>query len=41
MLHAPYSVVEIIDALNFTLQATVLVFTLRAVRRFFRARDTA
>ncbi|WP_145969025.1 hypothetical protein [Streptomyces hyaluromycini] len=40
MLHAPHSVVEIIDALNFVLAATVLVFTLRTGRRYFRARDT-
>ncbi|MFF0159904.1 hypothetical protein ACFYRY_20575 [Streptomyces sp. NPDC005263] len=40
LLHAPHTVVESIDALNFMLAATVLVFTLWTVHRFFRARDT-
>ncbi|UXY28518.1 hypothetical protein [Streptomyces sp. HUAS TT20] len=38
LLHAPYSVVEVVDALNFVLAVTVSVFTLRTVRRFFLAR---
>jgi len=40
MLHAPHSVVEIVDALNFVLTATVLVLVLWTGRRFFRARRT-
>ncbi|MFE9442900.1 hypothetical protein ACFYO2_28800 [Streptomyces sp. NPDC006602] len=36
MVHAPHSVVEVVDALNFTLAATVLVVVLWTARRFFR-----
>jgi hypothetical protein len=38
--HAPHSVVETVDALNFMLAVVVLVFVLWTVRRFFRARHT-
>ncbi|MFD1657092.1 hypothetical protein ACFSL4_02295 [Streptomyces caeni] len=40
LLHAPHPVVEIIDALNFVLAVTVLIFTVRSGRRFFRPRGT-
>ncbi|MGI5140139.1 MULTISPECIES: hypothetical protein [unclassified Streptomyces] len=36
--HAPYAVVEIVDAVSFVLAATVLVFAVRSARRVFRAR---
>ncbi|MHB9860612.1 hypothetical protein [Streptomyces sp. YIM S03343] len=40
MLHASRSVVEVVDALNFMLWATMLVFILWTGRRFFGMRDT-
>ncbi|MFD8027515.1 hypothetical protein ACFV3F_01935 [Streptomyces sp. NPDC059717] len=41
MLHAPYLVVELADALDFALAITVLFFVLRLTRRYFRSRGTA
>jgi hypothetical protein len=38
LLRAPYAVVEVFDALNFILMATVVGFALRLGHRFFRAR---
>lgn len=40
LFRAPYSVVEVFDALNFGLAVTTLGFVLRLGRRFFRARGT-
>ncbi|CAM5584058.1 hypothetical protein SALBM311S_07963 [Streptomyces alboniger] len=40
LLHAPHSVVETVDALNFMLAVVVLAFVVGTVHRFFRARDT-
>ncbi|MFJ5970117.1 hypothetical protein [Streptomyces sp. NPDC093060] len=40
LLHAPHPVVEIVDALNFMLAVTVLVYVLRTGRRIFRAHGT-
>ncbi|WP_181805246.1 hypothetical protein [Streptomyces shenzhenensis] len=40
LLHAPHPVVEIVDALDFALAVTVLIFAIRAGRRFFRPRST-
>lgn len=40
LLHAPHSVVELFDALNFVTAVAVLVFAVRSGRRFFRARTT-
>jgi hypothetical protein len=41
LLHAPYLVVELADALDFALAITVLFFVLRLTRRYFRSRGTA
>jgi hypothetical protein len=40
LFHAPYPIVEIVDALNFVLAVTVLVFAVRSGRGFFRSRST-
>ncbi|MGY5044476.1 hypothetical protein ACWDE0_02290 [Streptomyces sp. 900105755] len=40
LLHAPHPVVEIVDALDFVLAVTVLIFVIRSGRRFFRPRST-
>ncbi|MEU0076139.1 hypothetical protein ABZ027_42450 [Streptomyces sp. NPDC006332] len=40
LFHAPHTVVESLDALNFMLSVAVLVIVLWTVRRFFRSRDT-
>lgn len=40
LLHAPHPVVEIVDALNFVLAVTVLIFAIRSGRRFLRPRST-
>lgn len=39
LLHAPYTVVMVVDTLNLVLAVTTVVLVLRAGRRFFRGRD--
>ncbi|MFK0281992.1 hypothetical protein ACIQVL_16190 [Streptomyces sp. NPDC090499] len=40
LLHARHPIVEVVDALNFVLAVTVLVFAVRSGRGFFRSRST-